>query len=92
MRKKRLLAVAVCTTALAGASASAAFASEVIGPPGSGKGTQAEALRQQYDFVHFDTGSELRREADSVKKRNVVQKYKRAKRSPRPCSPPRRHE
>jgi hypothetical protein len=36
MRKKSLLAVAVCTAALAGANASAAFASEVIGPPGSG--------------------------------------------------------
>jgi hypothetical protein len=35
MRKKSLLAVAVCTAALGGASASAAFASEVIGPPGS---------------------------------------------------------
>ena len=35
MRIKPLLAVAVCTAALAGASASAAFASEVIGPPGS---------------------------------------------------------
>jgi hypothetical protein len=35
MHKKPLLAVAVCTAALAGASASAAFASEVIGPPGS---------------------------------------------------------
>ena len=35
MRRKPLLAVAVCTAALTGASASAAFASEVIGPPGS---------------------------------------------------------
>jgi hypothetical protein len=35
MRKKSLLAVAVCTAALVGAGASAAFASEVIGPPGS---------------------------------------------------------
>jgi hypothetical protein len=35
MRKKPLLAVALCTAALAGASASAAFAGEVIGPPGS---------------------------------------------------------
>jgi hypothetical protein len=35
MRKKALLAVAVCTAAVAGANASAAFASEVIGPPGS---------------------------------------------------------
>jgi hypothetical protein len=36
MRKKSMLAVAVCTAALMGASASAAFASEVTGPPGSG--------------------------------------------------------
>jgi hypothetical protein len=36
MRKKSLLAVAVCAAALTGGSASAAFASEVIGPPGSG--------------------------------------------------------
>ena len=35
MRKKSLLAVAVCTAALGGASASAAFAGEVIGPPGT---------------------------------------------------------
>jgi ABC-type oligopeptide transport system substrate-binding subunit len=35
MRKKSLLAVALCTAALAGASASAAFAGEVKGPPGT---------------------------------------------------------
>ena len=35
MRKKSLLAVAVCTAALAGASASAALAGEVKGPPGT---------------------------------------------------------
>jgi hypothetical protein len=35
MRKKSLLAVAVCTAALAGASASAAFAGEFSGPPGT---------------------------------------------------------
>jgi hypothetical protein len=35
MRKKSLLAVAVCTAALAGASASVAFAGEVKGPPGT---------------------------------------------------------
>ena len=33
MRKKSLVAVAVCTAALAGAGASAAFAGEVKGPP-----------------------------------------------------------
>ena len=36
MRKKSMLAVAVCTSALAAAGASTAFAGEVIGPPGSG--------------------------------------------------------
>ena len=35
MRKKSLLAVAVCTAALAGVNVSAALGSEVIGPPGS---------------------------------------------------------
>ena len=34
MRKKSLLAVAVCTAALVGASTSTAFAGEVKGPPG----------------------------------------------------------
>ena len=33
MHRKSLIAVAVCTAALAGASASAAFAGEVKGPP-----------------------------------------------------------
>jgi adenylate kinase len=36
-----------------------------LGPPGSGKGTQAEQLRESFGFVHFDTGSQLRKEADS---------------------------
>ena len=35
MAKKRLLAVAVCAIAVAGVSASGAFAGEVKGPPGS---------------------------------------------------------
>lgn len=33
-----------------------------MGPPGSGKGTQAQVLREQHGFVHFDTGSQLRAE------------------------------
>jgi adenylate kinase len=36
-----------------------------LGPPGSGKGTQAEVLREQYSFTHFDTGSQLRAEVAS---------------------------
>jgi hypothetical protein len=35
MRRKSLLAVAVCTAALVGASATAAFAGELRGPPGT---------------------------------------------------------
>ena len=35
MRRKSLLAVTVCTAVLVGASASAAFAGEVKGPPGT---------------------------------------------------------
>lgn len=28
----------------------------LYGPPGSGKGTQAELLVRKYDFIHFDSG------------------------------------
>ncbi|MGC9611007.1 MAG: nucleoside monophosphate kinase [Minisyncoccia bacterium] len=28
----------------------------IYGPPGSGKGTQAELLARKYNFIHFDTG------------------------------------
>lgn len=31
----------------------------IYGPPGSGKGTQAELLARKYNFVHFDTGKYL---------------------------------
>ncbi len=31
----------------------------LYGPPGSGKGTQAELLSRRYDFVNFDTGRYL---------------------------------
>jgi adenylate kinase len=36
-----------------------------LGPPGSGKGTQAKKLQTEQHFFHFDTGSHLRREAAS---------------------------
>lgn len=32
----------------------------LYGPPGSGKGTQAELLEKNLNFIHFDTGSQLR--------------------------------
>jgi len=36
-----------------------------LGPPGSGKGTQADILHEQHGFFHFDTGSRLRAEIAS---------------------------
>jgi len=31
----------------------------IYGPPGSGKGTQAELLARKYNFIHFDTGKSI---------------------------------
>lgn len=46
------------------------------GPPGSGKGTQAEILSAQLDYAHFSTGDLFR---DQVKRKtaigNLVEKY-----------------
>ena len=36
-----------------------------LGPPGSGKGTQAALLEDRHSFFHFDTGARLREEAAS---------------------------
>ena len=36
-----------------------------LGPPGAGKGTQAELLSQAYSYLHLSTGELLRKEIDS---------------------------
>ena len=36
----------------------------LLGPPGSGKSTQAELLRKKFGLVHIDIGSELRAAAE----------------------------
>ena len=41
----------------------------LIGPPGSGKGTQAELLREKNGFVHYSTGEVFR---DHIRRRTPV--------------------
>jgi hypothetical protein len=54
MRKKSLLAVAICAAALAGLSAGPAFAGEVKGPPGP-----FTAPDPQFTPVHFGVASSI---------------------------------
>ena len=41
----------------------------LIGPPGSGKGTQAELLREKNGFVHYSTGEVFR---DHISRKSAV--------------------
>lgn len=41
-----------------------AYNFSLLGPPGSGKSTQAELLKKKFDLMHIDIGSELRAVAE----------------------------
>ena len=41
----------------------------LLGPPGSGKGTQAELLRDKLGFQHYSTGEVFR---DHIKRKTTV--------------------
>lgn len=41
-----------------------AYNFSLLGPPGSGKSTQAELLKKEFDLAHIDIGSELRAVAE----------------------------
>jgi len=49
------------------------------GPPGAGKGTQAEIIAAKYGFAHFDTGKYIEKiiHAPSLQKNKTVQKQKK---------------
>jgi len=49
----------------------------IIGPPGSGKGTQAELLSKKLDLFHFDTGVFLRKLLYSPTKNKEILKERK---------------
>lgn len=46
----------------------------LFGPPGAGKGTQAEKLKQKYNLVHLSTGDILRNEISNQTKLGMMAK------------------
>jgi hypothetical protein len=75
MRRKPLLAVAVCTAALAGASASAAFAGEVTGPPGSGTRLDNSALSHANSICVFSGLNDKPDSTNPLDPGGIVQSY-----------------
>jgi hypothetical protein len=75
MRRKPLLAVAVCTVALAGASASAALAGEVIGPPGNDTRLDDSALSHANSICVFSGLNDKPESTDPLDPGGIVQSY-----------------
>jgi adenylate kinase len=44
----------------------------VLGPPGSGKGTQGELLARKLDLYHFETSAVIERNLENIKKNDFV--------------------
>jgi len=44
----------------------------ILGPPGSGKGTQAELLAERFDLFHFETSEIIEKNFESMKRNDFV--------------------
>ncbi|MFB6212460.1 MAG: adenylate kinase family protein [Candidatus Magasanikbacteria bacterium] len=51
----------------------------IYGPPGAGKGTQAELMEKRFNFVHFDTGSYIENLLYSPQAKNNKELQKKRK-------------
>jgi len=49
------------------------------GPPGAGKGTQAESVAKKHGFIHFDSGKYIERliHSPSLQKNKIIQKQRK---------------
>jgi adenylate kinase len=45
----------------------------ILGPPGSGKGTQAELLAERFDLFHFETSEIIEKNFENIKKSDFVE-------------------
>lgn len=61
----------------------------IYGPPGAGKGTQAELLARLFDFVHFDTGRYIERvvHAPENRKNKVIRREEKLFDTGKLCTP-----
>jgi len=61
----------------------------IYGPPGAGKGTQAELLAKKFNFIHFDTGRYIEGfiRNPEVKKSKILQREKKLFDSGKLCTP-----